>query len=560
MQMILNTGVNKTINLIIIACFLLTLGAYSQADPTTPTNITEVWYNITQKTPGAKDATGKEIGAKEKKIGYYKFTLESLPQATSTQNKEYKIKIEGEINKTNKVLPCSTIIEERLFEMQPVTGAQRAYFRLSKIEGRIIIAETKQIVILYRAKTEGDKIHIITAVDSAGKDFEHTAGEPIIGGCEDIGLYFIQQGLEPNQTYPIRLIDGSKYLAPALLMVKEKILPEMENDIAKYRCNIIMSDPEAAGTREIECLIDANGIMLNQRSLITKPEVEINIIQTTKEDALIEEQPVFERKGRADPFKHKMTKMKAGKPPPDTPPIKPEVIEAWIKEAEAYLVKMKDIADKLDDGEEKNNALSDLYTKILDINDQVMKYGTPGNKNQMIIISDEAESLFGGAVAAQIYFQAVYIRNEAVRLFETAKYAEVISKLPLITALRSRKEVEGTEYIARIEVLIEEVAKLVDRSDRILEFRPPKISGIVYYRKANEVSLSPVKMSLLGNQISLPVIYVEYVPYSSVLINNVACIEGGKIDINTTVKSISPKEVVFVYKGEAIKVQVEIKK
>jgi hypothetical protein len=547
--------------LIIAGCFLSALSVYGETEPATPTNLTEVWYNVTQKIPG-KDASGKEITTKEKKIGYYKLIIELLPQSTPGQNKEYRIKVEGEINKTNKVIPCCTLLEERLFEVQSITSTPGVYLRANKIEGRIIVAETKQVTLLYRATAEGDKIHIITALDPAGKDFEHTAKEPIIGGCEDIGLYFIQQELEPNQTYPIRLISGAKYLSPALLMIKEKILPETEKDIIKYRCNIIMSDPEAAGIREIECLIDANGIMLHQRSAIIKPEVEINIVKTTKEDALTEEKAVFERKGRDDPFKHKMTKNKlslggGGRQVEQGP--SPAEIAAWIKEAEEHLAKMKDIADKLPPGEEKNNALSDLYTKILNINDRVMKYGAPGDKNQMMIISDEAERLFGNEVEIQLYLQAVYIRNEALKLFEAGKYAEVISKPPLITAIRSRKEIKE-EYAAKIDALIEEVKNLADRAGKVLEFRPPKISGIVYYRKATEVSLPPVKMSLLGNQMVLPVIYVEYMPHSSALINNVACVEGGRVDANTTIKSISPKEVVFIYKGETIKVQVETKK
>jgi hypothetical protein len=117
--------------------------------------------------------------------------------------------------------------------------------------------------------------------------------------------------------------------------------------------------------------------------------------------------------------------------------------------------------------------------------------------------------------------------------------------------------VDRTQFAPKIDDLIKEVEVLQRRAEIRMEFRPPNITGIVYFQRAQEVTLPSLKLSFIGNQIVLPVVYVEYVPASSVIINNVAYNEGSKIDSNTILKVILSQEIIFSYKDEDIKVELK---
>ncbi|MBI4711943.1 MAG: hypothetical protein HY762_01350 [Planctomycetes bacterium] len=111
----------------------------------------------------------------------------------------------------------------------------------------------------------------------------------------------------------------------------------------------------------------------------------------------------------------------------------------------------------------------------------------------------------------------------------------------------------------KIQVLINEVKTLVKRKQIMESFAPPNITGLVYYLKDETVTLDSAKVSLLGSEIELPVSYMQYKPFSSVIINNVICKEGSKINEDTSIKTIKEKEVIFLYKGEEMPVEFKMK-
>ncbi|MFH1226662.1 MAG: hypothetical protein V1701_02010 [Planctomycetota bacterium] len=512
----------------------------------TPTNTTEVWYAI----------IGKLAGSKERKMGYEAVTIELIVAQSTDQNKQYKVKSEMELKKQMIEAAGTRIIGEILFEIQAPTPGQKNRMKLIKSEVRATVPSAKEVVLKYKAVPEGGKTRISVFNDLQGKEFENNPEEPYITG-QEIGVYLVSQGLEINQSYSIKLLDTSNYFVPALLIVKEKIMPESEKDQTKYRCNLIVSSPTAL-YKEIEYVIDANGIVLTEHIVLNNQLGEIIISRTTKEDALAEEKSVFEKRGRDDPFRQKLTK--PGKTTQITSTNPPEDIEKLLAEAEEKLEQMKKICEQVPE-EERGDAMSEPYGRILDIYTKVMQMGPQAAKNQMMIIRDDAERLFSG-IAAVVYQQAVSLRDEAKKFFDLKKYDGINPKLSQIKLLRQKREVEDTDYVAKIDDLIKEVEVILARAETLIEFlrNPPKITGIVYYLKAQENTLPSVKISFMGNQISLPVVYVEYVPFSSAIINNVAYGEGSKLNPDTTIKSISSNEVVFLYRGEILTIKIADKK
>ncbi|MFA5795131.1 MAG: hypothetical protein WC980_08745 [Candidatus Brocadiia bacterium] len=538
--------------LIIIFCVLTVSSlVFAEGEQTvTPTNTSESWYAI----------IGKLAGSKEVKMGYEVVTIELLDTQSASQSKQYKVKTEMELKKQMISEAAGTrIIGEILFETQAPGAGQKGRMKLIKSEVRATMPSIKEVIVKYKAVSEGEKMRISVFNDLPGKEFENNPEEPYITG-QEIGIYLVSQGIEVNQSYPIKLLDISNYCVSALLIVKEKILPGSEKEQLKYRCNLIVSSPTAL-YKEIEYIIDANGIVLEEHIVLNNQLGEITLLKTTKEDALIEERPVFGKKGRDDPFKQKVTKTKKGGPPPLPPPV-PQVdqVEKLLKEAEEKLEQMKKIYEQVPE-EERGDAMSVPYGRILDIYTAVMNIGSQAAKNQMMIIRDDAERLFSG-VASVVYQQAVSLRDECKKLFDMKTYEGIDSKLSQIKLLRQKRELEDTEYAAKIDDLIKEVEVILARIATIHEFlrNPPKITGIVYYLKAQENTLPSVKASFMGNQISLPVVYVEYVPSSSAIINNVAYSEGAKLNSDTLIKSISSNEVVFLYRGEILTVEIAGKK
>ncbi|MFH1230155.1 MAG: hypothetical protein V1709_01520 [Planctomycetota bacterium] len=379
-----------------------------------------------------------------------------------------------------------------------------------------------------------------------------------------LGTALIENNWSVNQSYPLRFIsyyNSSNFFTNAHLMVKEKTSQTiMGTPTEGYLCSLIILDP-AASVKEIEYFIGLNGILLKQTI------GDINIIKVTKEEfanKVNNNKPIFERRGRPDPFTIKLTPVIKKSSPNTTslqqPPTLPPDIQllTLLKQAEDQLKLMKDIYDKTPE-EERDKLLSAPYQKILDIYEQINCTDNNTAKEKMASIRDEAEKLFAGA--EKIYAEARYIKNESQKDFELRNFKDIPKNLSKISELAERKEVKDTEYLPEILKLVDEMKELSRRAKIIEEFfsKQPVVNGIIYYIKPEEVKLPPLIIYFLGAEISLPISYFKHIPASTVIINNKTYEESNTILDNLVIKKIMRNSITFNYKNEEITIEYKSK-
>ncbi|MDI6732398.1 MAG: hypothetical protein QME16_00500 [Planctomycetota bacterium] len=385
------------------------------------------------------------------------------------------------------------------------------------------------------------------------------------------GTSLIVNKWEVNQSCSLKFINLyniNNIFADANMMVKEKTSQKIMGVMTEgHICSLVISDPTSP-VKEIEYFIGKDSYILKQTARHSSGALDF--IKTSKEDAMSEKvKPVFERRGRIDPFTTRLTRATKKETTPTSSPKKDETLPpgpdpegkyvlALLHEAGEQLQLMKDIHGKTP-REERDALLVVPYQRILSIYEIIHKKGKDENKTQISNILKEADRLVAGS--EKIYTEARVLAEEARNDFELGKKTyelknlkEIPKKLTKISELLERKEVKETEYYQKIKLLQEEVSELARRSKIIEDFiaNKPAIIGIVYYIRTEEIKLSALTVNFLGLNIALPVSYFKDVPESSIMIGAKTYREGDKISDDMIIKTIFPNTVIFNYKNEEI--------
>ncbi|MBI4711944.1 MAG: hypothetical protein HY762_01355 [Planctomycetes bacterium] len=358
--------------------FLVFLYQVGWSEPTPPPDGTALtdkkfvhWYLITVPT-----ATGTE------KVGHLKVISEESTSSpagiAAPKERIYKIYREAELTSPT-TLPYVTMNDDSSF----VFDASKGVFKITKISIRFVTADNKEINI--KSSYANNKLVIATSgsgVKAPVEWKEATESDTVSLLSESIMGVYLAIGGWKTQSHSCRLISPycAKPFFESLVTVQGKeVIKGKEGESPKeaYQCHLVVTDPDAF-VKESDYLFEPNGFILKQTV------GNVTIARSTYEE-VFGSNKTFERKGRDDPFRLKMTRRVEKGTPKGPDKIKevlsPEETDRLIKEAEDNLTQMKKISDTLPDGLEKSEAMMKPYQNILRIETIIMTQSdSPGRK------------------------------------------------------------------------------------------------------------------------------------------------------------------------------------
>ncbi len=294
----------------------------------------------------------------------------------------------------------------------------------------------------------------------------------------------------------------------------------------------------------------------------------------TREETQLAKTYVFTHRGRRDPFGSRLVYVGKGKgpvkrdgdggKPPVTQTADMSEVEAakHVEDADGYLAEMKRMVVEIENEEELNTRLGELFQLVTAKKEQLAQTKHEQHKKRIAEIEQEAKSVFGPQV--RIAQEAKAIAGVAKMMFDSEQYDKIGSQKKKLEDVLGLAEVRQNPNLEKeIKGHLLEVTKLLQRGLIRQDFASKKlrVTGIVYAGKPvyEDVSFT---VNILGRPLTSQARIVKWISESVAVIaagpTEEEVKEGSQVvlikDSKIFIQRIDPGAVIFLFEGESIRV------